>query len=75
MNYTILCDYETSERAGAGGMFQVAQLMNEDGDDCTALVDVGKHYRSFEEVKIDLAKKTGKKPINIGLEEAGGDNP
>jgi len=57
MNYTIICDYETSERAGAGGMFQVAQLIDEKGVDCTHLVDVGTHYSSFEQVKRTIAKK------------------
>ncbi len=29
MEYTVHCDYETSERAGAGGHFQVIDLKDE----------------------------------------------
>jgi len=69
MNYTIICDYETSERAGAGDMFQVAQLIDDSGVDCTHLIDVGRHYRSFEEVKRTIAKKTSVQVDDIELEE------
>jgi type I restriction enzyme S subunit len=69
MQYTIHCDYETSERAGAGGMFQVISLTDQDGVDCTHLVDVGTHYPSLAAVAKDIAKKTGKKPSEIELEE------
>jgi len=69
MNYTIICDYETSERAGAGDMFQVAQLIDQNGVDCTHLVDVGRHYRSFEEVARTIAAKTGIKASDIEFDD------
>jgi type I restriction enzyme S subunit len=48
-------DYETSEHAGAGGMFQVISLEDEDGKDFTHLVDQGQHYASLDELKDDIA--------------------
>lgn len=47
--------YETSERAGAGGMFQVISLEDEDGKDFTHLVDQGQHYASLDKLKDDIA--------------------
>ncbi len=56
--FTINIDYETSERVGAGGMFQVAGIWDNDAKDVTeALVDVGKHDASLDEVKRDIAQK------------------
>jgi len=68
MNYTILRDTETSDRAGAGGMFQVVSLTDEHGVDCTHLVDVGTHYPSLAAVACDIAKKTGEKVSDINIE-------
>lgn len=48
-------DYETSERAGAGGMFQVISIEDDEGKDYTHLVDQGRHYASLEDLKLDLA--------------------
>ena len=48
--------YETSERAGAYGMFQVISLEDEDGKDFTHLVDQGLHYVSLDELKADIAR-------------------
>ena len=50
-------------------MFQVISLTDQDGVDCTHLVDVGTHYPSLAAVAKDIAKKTGKKPSEIELEE------
>jgi len=69
MNYTIHCDKETSTRAGAGGMFQVVSLTDENGVDCTHLVDVGTHYSSLDQVARTIAKKTRKKASDIELVE------
>jgi type I restriction enzyme S subunit len=68
-HYTIHCDYETSERVGAGGMFQVVSLTDQNGVDCTDLVNVGKHYRSLPAVKKDIATKIKKKLSEIELDE------
>lgn len=53
--YAIL-DYETSERAGAGGMFQVSSLTDDVGRDRSSLVDQGRHYESEYDLRIDIAK-------------------
>lgn len=53
--FEVQLDYETSERAGAGGMFQVISLEDEDGKDFTHLVDQGQHYASLDELKDDIA--------------------
>lgn len=53
--FEVQLDYETSERAGAGGMFQVILLEDEDGKDFTHLVDQGQHYASLDELKDDIA--------------------
>lgn len=53
--FEVQLDYETSERAVAGGMFQVISLEDEDGKDFTHLVDQGQHYASLDELKDDIA--------------------
>ena len=52
-------DYETSERAGAGGMFQVISCVGELADEHTINlnVDCGVHYHDNNEV-IEHLKKT-----------------
>jgi type I restriction enzyme S subunit len=62
-------DYETSERAGAGGMFQVISIEDSDGNKKTDLVDVGTHYSSLDDLKADLAKALGVPPTEIDLKE------
>lgn len=42
--YKVTIDKETSERPGAGGIFQVVQITDEDGNDHTHEVDQGVHY-------------------------------
>ena len=72
-NYSIHPDYETSERAGAGGMFQISLLEEEDVEgnniDRTDLIDQGQHYSNLEEVKEDIAKKTGVPVTDIHIDE------
>lgn len=53
--FTVHLDYETSDRAGAGGMFQVVSVEDEDGKDFTHLVDQGQHYASLDDLKSDIA--------------------
>ncbi|PKO40618.1 MAG: restriction endonuclease subunit S [Betaproteobacteria bacterium HGW-Betaproteobacteria-3] len=48
-------DYEASERAGASGMFQVISIEDDEGKDCTHLVDQNRHYASLEDLRYDLA--------------------
>lgn len=52
--YQVEIDRETSERAGAGGMFQVVQITDEDGNDYTHEVDQGVHYPDLEALAKDL---------------------
>lgn len=58
VNYYFIAhlDYETSERAGAGGMFQVISVEDDEGKDFTYLVDQGKHYASEDSLKMDIAR-------------------
>lgn len=66
--FTVVADYETSERAGAGGMFQVADLLDDSDNSRTDLVDQGKHYATLDELKADLAQRLGVPPNQIELE-------
>ena len=67
--FTVVLDYETSEHAGAGGMFQVAALSDEDDKDRTDLVDQGKHYAALDELAVDIAHSLGVRADQIELEE------
>lgn len=53
--FEVQLDYETSEHAGASGMFQVISVEDEDGNDCIHLVDQGQHYASLDDLKEDIA--------------------
>ena len=48
-------DYDSSERSGAGGMFQVISVEDDNGRDMSNLVDQGHHYASLDDLKQDLA--------------------
>jgi len=50
-------DFETLSRAGAEGLFQVISLVDSEDEDRTELVNVGQHYHSLEDLKVDLAKR------------------
>ncbi len=67
--FTVVLDYETSEHAGAGGMFQVSALSDEDDKDCTDLVDQGKHYAALDELANDIARRLSVRADQIELEE------
>ncbi len=62
-------DYETSERAGAGGMFQVFSVEDDNGKDFTHLVDQGQHYASLGALKKDIARSLKTDEAHIELEE------
>lgn len=62
-------DYETSERAGAVGMFQVISVEDEDGKDFTHLVDQSRHYASLDELRADIASVLRVEARQIDLEE------
>jgi type I restriction enzyme S subunit len=68
-HFLVNLDYETSERAGAGGMFQVISIEDEEGKDFTHLVDQGVHYPSLDELGADLASALKVSQHQIELEE------
>lgn len=68
-HFTVMLDYETSEHAGAGGMFQVASLDDENSKDRTDLVDQGKHYNTINELTEDIAHRLGVSASQVELEE------
>lgn len=69
MKFNIHLDRETSDRAGAGGMFQVSSIEDEYGVDKTELVDVGTHFNSLDEVKKAIAEKLKVRTSLIELHE------
>jgi type I restriction enzyme S subunit len=62
-------DYETSERAGAGGMFQVDTLIDENDDDVTNRIDVGMHFSDEEQLKEYLSQIFGIPVADIDLDD------
>ena len=48
---TALLDRETTERAGAGGTFQVIKMEDDEGNNLTSWVDQGTHFHDLEELK------------------------
>lgn len=54
MHLTVTLDSETSERAGAGGMFQIESISDEEGNDLSEKVDQGTHYPNVEALEKDL---------------------
>ena len=69
MYFKIHCDYETSKKAGADGMFQVVDIMTDKDEDLTHFINQGTHYHSLDEVKKDLAKELPISVDEIELEE------
>lgn len=67
--FLVHLDYETSERAGAGGMFQVISIEDDEGKDFTYLVDQGFHYSSLDELGEDIASALKVSLHQIELEE------
>ncbi|PJF03345.1 restriction endonuclease subunit S [Acinetobacter seifertii] len=66
--FQVHLDFETSENAGASGMFQVISIEDENGDDFTHLVDQGKDYASLEKLKDDLSSELNIDGQQIDLE-------
>lgn len=66
--FEVQLDYETSERAGAAGMFHVISIEDDDGESFTNLVDQGRHYASLEELKKYLARELKVEVQHIELE-------
>lgn len=68
-HFLVHLDYETSESAGAGGMFQVISIENDEGKDFTHLVDQGIHYSSLDELKAAIASAIKVSSHQIELKE------
>ncbi|WP_312597808.1 hypothetical protein [Brevundimonas sp.] len=56
MHIEVELDYETGDRAGAGGTFQVISLTDDDGNDVTEKVDQGRHFTSIAELEKELSQ-------------------
>jgi predicted nucleic acid-binding protein len=67
--FEVHLDYETSTRAGAGGMFQVVSIEDGRGKDRTSLVDQGIHFPDLEALRRYLAKKMGVDYSEVRLRE------
>lgn len=67
-DFLVQLDYETSEHAGAGGMFQVISVEDEDGKNFTYLVDQGRHYASLDDVQNDIASALKVETRQVNLE-------
>ncbi|HEX8435496.1 hypothetical protein [Archangium sp.] len=72
-HFNVHLDREASERAGAGGWFQVNSITDEHGKDCTRLlkIDQGKHYPDLASLAADIAEALGIAPKDVYLEEVG----
>lgn len=66
--FEVQLDYETSEHAGASGMFQVISVADEDGKDFIHLVDQGQHYASLDDLKEDIARSLKVEARQVDLE-------
>lgn len=67
--FEVMLDYETSERAGAGGMFQVILLSDDQGRNRSDMVDQGWHYSSLDELAKDIARAIDVDVRQIDLHE------
>jgi len=68
MHLTVTLDSETSEQAGAGGMFQIESISDEKGNDLSKNVDQGVHYPDLDALKKALKLIFGK---NVTFEVEG----
>lgn len=66
--FTVHLDYEASAHSGAGGMFQVISVEDDDGKDFTHLVDQGRHYASLADLKADIASALKVDAVQVELE-------
>lgn len=67
MSFKFSLDYETSEHAGAGGMFQVVAIYDGDDNEITQsyTIDEGRHYHNLKDVIRDM----GYDPSKVDYEE------
>jgi type I restriction enzyme S subunit len=69
MYFRVHCDYETSRTAGAGEMFQIIDVKDDNDKDFTHLIDQGQHYHSLDEVRNDLAAQLNISASDIEIDE------
>ena len=62
-------DYETSQRAGAEGMFQVVSIEDDKGKDLTYLVDQGINFHGCDELRRHIAERLHVDEKEVELEE------
>lgn len=70
MFFRVHLDYQTAERIGASGMFQVISIEDDDDNDVIKAlrIDAGKHYPSLDALKADIANATGASVDDIDIE-------
>lgn len=60
MHLAVALDHETSEHAGAGGMFQIESVIDsETNDDLTDRVNVGVHFNDRAELEDYIRQEFG----------------
>ncbi len=62
-------DFETLERAGMAGWFQVDTLLDDEGNDITDIIDVGQHFESNDNFIEYLAPIVNLPEDEIDIEE------
>ena len=68
-HFRAFLDRETSERAGAGDMFQVTLLEDDEGNVRTDWIDQGRHYADLETLRDEIAERLGVAPNLVSVEE------
>ena len=68
-HFRVLLDRETSERTGAGGMFQVASLEDDDGNSRSGWIDQGRHYADLATLRDEIAARLGVATNLVTVEE------
>lgn len=66
--FEVQLDYETSEHAGASGMFQVMTIVDEENKDFIHLVDQDQQYASLDDLKEDIARSLKAEVWQVDLE-------
>jgi type I restriction enzyme, S subunit len=69
LSFDVRLDYGASDRAGAGGTFQVVSIAGDAGEDRTELVDHDSHYPSLHALAADIAKALGVTSERVELRE------
>jgi type I restriction enzyme S subunit len=68
-HFRAFLDRETSERAGAGGMFQIISLEDDYGNSRSEWIDHAYHYSDLGELRDQLAERLGVSSNLVTVEE------